>query len=237
MEKKVIINQFFGLGDILFIEPIYRHFHNQGYKVIAPVEDELYWIMHYINYVHFKKKSEFEYDYESIEQRQEGDTLHIPLRFAHPLYRGLEPHDGSQRENWMCDKYLYLGLDKDLWRTLKWDRSDKEDSLYRMLGIKGKYNLINENFGGGFQKLEIDPNNDLPNVYVNKIDEFTLLDWAKVIENATNIYTVETSIIYMIEVLKTKAKELIMYPRFPYLENVDYIKGYLNKNWICREIH
>ena len=35
--KKIIVNQTWGLGDILFIEPLYRYLDSLGLKVIAPV--------------------------------------------------------------------------------------------------------------------------------------------------------------------------------------------------------
>lgn len=236
MDKKVIINQFFGLGDIMFIEPIYRHYHNQGYQVIAPVEDHYYWVSEYIQYVHFRKKSEFPYDYESLFHGEKDGALHVPLRFAHPLYRGLHPHCGDYRENWMRDKYLYLGLDEQLWRTLQWTRNTaKEDALVARLGISGPYNLVNPNYGGGFSGINITPKNDLPNIAMSKIDNFSLLDWAPVIERASNIYTVETSLLWLVEALNTQAQEYHLYPRVPHLDNVNYIKDYLKKNWTFYE--
>ena len=48
---KVIINQFCGLGDILFIEPIYKYIESLGLKVIAPVQDQNIWIQDHIQYV------------------------------------------------------------------------------------------------------------------------------------------------------------------------------------------
>lgn len=235
MKKEVVINQFFELGDILFIEPIYRDFYYQGYDVIAPVNKEYLWVQDYIPYVQFKNKEEFPYNYEQVEQPEDG-RLHIPLRFAHPLYRGYELHYGDDRTNWMCDKYLYLGLNKDLWRTMQFDRKrGREEELFKKLYVGEEYNLVNEHFGGSFERVPLTINNNLPCVYMKRVEDYTLLDWLKVVENATNIYTIETSLIYLIESFKTTAKELHIYPRYPFLENVDYIKPYLNKNWICHD--
>ena len=39
---KAIFNQFFGIGDILFIEPIMRRFFQQGYEVVLPVLEKYY---------------------------------------------------------------------------------------------------------------------------------------------------------------------------------------------------
>lgn len=230
---KVIINQFFGLGDILFIEPIYRHFHNEGYEVIAPVNPEHLWIAEYIPYVKFENKNKFDMDYENPVTEYKGIKV-IPLRFAHPLLRNYDLHYGDERKNWMPDKYTYLGLDVELWRTLKFERNEeRENKLFDLLDLKGKkYNFVNQNFGGSFEKVKIFPNNDLWNILLDKIDGYTLLDWGKVIENAENIYSVETSVIYYIESLNTKAKEFHLYPRMPFLPNVDYMKDLLKDKWI-----
>lgn len=236
MQKEVIINQYFGLGDILFIEPIYKWYHDQGYKVIAPVEDHYYWLMYYIQYVHFKKKSEYPMDYEKVDFDTVNGARYIPLRFSTPIQRGTHPHSGEFKEHFMLDKYRLLGLPEDMWRELKWTRNkEKEDALFKILGLtnKTKYNLINNNFGGGFQKVDI--NVEGTNVYLEPIEGFTLLDWAKVIINANTIHTVETSLIYMVETLPIKAREIHMYPRMPYEDTVYGVKNFISDKWILHE--
>lgn len=235
MKKECVINQFFGLGDIMFIEPIYRHFHNQGYDVVAPINPEYLWMQEYIPYVQFKDKTVYPYSYETVEQAEDG-RLHIPLRFAHPLLRGYDLHYGDDRKNWMGDKYLYLGLDKDLWRTMKFERNGaRENKLMELLDVPQKYNFVNEYFGGSLERVEISPENNLPNIHLKKVEGYTLLDWLKVIEYAENIYTVETSILWPIEAMEMSAKEYHLFPRQPWLEDTKYIRDYLTKNWIYHD--
>ena len=45
-------------------------------------------------------------------------------------------------------------------------------------------------------------------VEVDVLDNFTLFDWSTVIENAEEIYTIDTSIILLIELLSLKAKKI-----------------------------
>ncbi len=230
----VIINQFFGLGDILFIEPIYRHYHEQGHKVIAPINPEYLWIQEYIPYVEFHDKTKYRYDYESPTQKEDGN-IHVPLRFAHPLLRGYDLHYGDDRKNWMPDKYTFLNLPVEMWKTLKFQRNEeRENELFNVVAAinPNGYNFVNNNFGGSFEKINIPVNNGLNCVGLSKIAPFTLLDWGKVIENAENIYTVETSVTYYIESLNCKAKEKHLYPRMPWLPNVDYMKELLGEGWI-----
>jgi hypothetical protein len=58
------------------------------------------------------------------------------------------------------------------------------------------------------------------------IDGFTLLDWYKVLQNAKQIHTVSTSIIYMLEKMELNAEAVCIYIRKPEeqdLKNIDYI--------------
>lgn len=232
-KKEVVINQFFGLGDILFIEPIYRYYHDRGFKVIAPVLKKYLWIQEYIDYVEFKEKETYTYSYETVEQAEDG-RLHVPLRFAHPLYRGYSDLHSGERKNWMRDKYLYLGMDEFKYKEFKWTRNERENELVKLLNLPEKYNFVNEFWGESYEKVTITRLNDLRNVYMRKIEGFTMLDWAKVIEGASNIFTVETSVVWMIEALETQG-ELHLYPRYPALDDLSYFEGQLTKNWVFHD--
>lgn len=234
----VVISQHFGLGDILFIEPIYRHYHNRGFKVVAPINPEYLWIKEYIPYVEFVDVNSYPYNKESVTQKPDG-KFHIPLRFAHPLFRGYELHYGDDRAHWMSDKYEYLGLPVDLWKTLSFTRNkEREQKLFDLLELNGKkYVFYNCNFGGSFEHVDILYLHDkeFSHVTMKPIDGFTMLDWGVVIENAEQIHTVETSLVYYVESLKTKATEFHLYPRLPWLPNVDYMKELLGEKWIYYE--
>ena len=47
----ILINQPFGIGDILFSEPIARYYHNLGKKILWPVIDEYIWIKAHLWYI------------------------------------------------------------------------------------------------------------------------------------------------------------------------------------------
>lgn len=229
-DKGVIINQFQGLGDLLFIEPIMQHYHDKGYKVIVPVNDDYIWLQEYIPYVEFKKKSEFEIDYEYFGFTKMFKSEYIPLRFSTPLLRNMEPHSGDNKEHFMLDKYRLLELPLDMWRQLKWRRDEeKENRLFNFLGLHedSEYTFVNEYYGGGFQKIDIPVTGK--RVYLTKHEGYTLLDWAKVIENARHIKTVETSILYMIEVLNLKAETMKLYSRPPEEKPIGVLNFISNK--------
>jgi len=239
--KAIIFNQPFGLGDILFCEQIAHKYHNEGYVVIWPIEDQFFWIHTYIDYVHFRRKSEFTgFDYEQFRDDYKFEGIPVlPLRFSNPLLRGLAPHDGSDRNHWMNDKYERLGFPVEMWKGLTWRRNrDYEDDLFSILGLteRTKYFFVNANFGGGFADAGINVDTDLKITYMKPMTGFTMLDWAKVICNASEIHSVETSVIYMIESLPVRTKKWHLYPRKPET-TVDQVKNIISTDkWILHEV-
>lgn len=82
--------------------------------------------------------------------------------------------------------------------------------------------------------MDIKLNTNIKVIEISLIGDKTLFDWCKVIENATEIHTVDTSINYVIETLNLKAVELNIYPR-----HSDHIKKCLGPifkkpyKWVC----
>lgn len=124
-----------------------------------------------------------------------------------------------------------FGKDWKRWRESTWVRdTEKENELfYKVLGLHdgAEYNLVNNMFRSDASgKALVNVVNGYKNIPLRNIEGFTLLDWGKVIENAMNIYTVSTSINYVIELLELKAKEIHLYCRKPEernFNNIDYI--------------
>ncbi len=128
----------------------------------------------------------------------------------------------------MRAKYDMYGLDWQTWRNTMYKRDvARETKLYKLLGIEGEYNLINTRFRSnesGVVPVIVD--NGLPNIIMDNYEGFSLFDWSYVIENATNIHTVGSSINYILELLDLKAKEIHLYKREPDekdFKNYDYI--------------
>jgi hypothetical protein len=63
------------------------------------------------------------------------------------------------------------------------------------------------------------------------LDGFTLFDWSKIIENASEIHTVATSNLFLLETLNLKANKVNIYPRRPRENNLDGISEFVNKNF------
>ena len=116
---------------------------------------------------------------------------------------------------------------------MTWKRNNiKENELFEKLIKKEKYILVNSFFSGG--EVDIIPNNpqNYQIVYMKKEKGYTLLDWAKIIENATEIHTVSTSNLFLIETLPIKAENVFLYLRKPNEKDFDGISEFVNKKFI-----
>jgi hypothetical protein len=83
---------------------------------------------------------------------------------------------------------------------------EKESKLIEFLKLEDNepFNLINRNFGTppNFKTNDhINPLNGLKNIYMDILPGFNIFDWIRVIENAREIHTMETSLYYILEKL------------------------------------
>lgn len=231
---KVIINQYQGLGDILFCEPIAKYYINKGYdEIIWPVNKEFLWLNNYITYINFIDKNNLNINYENINiENIYEDTLYLPIRFANPIFRNLHPHDYSDQYHTMLDKYRLLNLPEDMWKTFTWNRNlTKENELYNKIINNDNYILINNKWSDGILDIKVDLNDTYQIVYMDRIEDYTLLDWALIIEKASIIHTVSTSNLFLIETLDINAKDVYIYPRLPRENNLDGIMEFVNKKF------
>jgi len=222
---KVIINQPFGIGDILFLSPLINQLDIE--EAIWPIVDHYYWVSEYLNIpnVKFIKQSEFNrINYQNYNE--------IPFQFAHSLV--------SKAEDCMKAKYMLLNANPELWRTLNFDRNkEKEIKLKQYLNISpnDEFIFVNNNFAGPEYnyKVDIKPQTDLRIIYQEYIEGFTLLDWCGVLEQAKEIHTVSTALFFVIEALKLKNTSLHLYPRKPLDKDLSPIKTLIDNKWICYE--
>lgn len=218
----IVPNQFFGLGDVIFEQTLVRYF---GEKILWPVEP------HFVEGLNraypditFIAKPFVNLNYERKDEYVTNDMKVLPLRWSDSLM-------GVPYSDCMKSKYMLYGFDWQKWKdSAMWVRDEKrEKELWYLLGIhSGKpFNLLNTTFGSESQlNVPIVINNGLPTVHMRTIEGFSLFDWAMVIEKATHIHTVSTSIIYLLELLSLQAKTVNIYPRKPIeqdLRNVAYL--------------
>jgi len=221
---KAIFNQFRGLGDILFTIPIARYLLSNGYtKVMYPtVFNDL--DRHFPD-IEFISKDQLKIDYEKRSTYEYNGYIVFPLRFTDSIL-------GNMYKSCMLTKYRYFNLPLGLWKSLTWirDINRENDLYYNYLKLKDndQYNLISNTYRTDFNgKINIKITYRLKNVNVVNINGFTLLDWSKMIENATNIHIVSSSILLLVEQLNLKAINKSIYIRRP--EESDHS----NYSYIC----
>jgi len=222
--KTVIFNQFFGLGDILFLMPLAYQYRALGYDVIFPIAGKYLEIQKHFPEILFieKKFLDIDYDNKTIHE-QDGATV-IPFRWSNQFMQ--VPYRWVMRA-----KYDMVEADFNDWRKLEWKRDvEAETSLMKRLGIKkgDRYcvaNSVYAGIGGGGKAIVLKPQVDMTIVWMDKIEGVTLLDWTMVLENATEIHTVHTAVQYMLEVMKLKCVPHIYkrLPQEPFHTYYDYL--------------
>lgn len=220
--------QSFGIGDCIFIQTAIHGIKGEHDKVLWAVQPQFVDGLNYaypdftfinINSLNttlqqpFKAKYKSDYGFEMLPFQYSVEICNVPYRDC------------------MKSKYMLYDMDWQLWKDKAiWQRDmTKELNLMRHLKISEfSYNLINLNFRSDMSgKVIIPPiDNGLPNIYMEQIDGYSLFDWGLVMQFANTIHTVSTSIIYMLELLPFRGKEIHLYSRRPEetnFENVDYI--------------
>lgn len=239
-----IFNQFRGLGDILFIMQIAQEEVAKGNRVIIPVESHYVEIGKHFPGIEIVDMNEsFITDFNNrnvwdFNFTQESWKV-IPFRFANDILK--VPYTDCMKAKylyWDRELKLYCGMEGwQRWRNFTFERfPDKEQELFEYLNPTGEpFNFINRNFRTNFSgKSPIRINNGLKNIEMRQIKDFSLVGWSMVLERASNIHTVGTSINYLIEKLDINCP-IHLYKRLPEerdFKNYDYILDTENKKYI-----
>jgi hypothetical protein len=224
----LLVNQPFGCGDLIWEQTLVRRLAD-GRKILWPIFPHFVagFCRAYpdINWVPFDSVpfDSNRLDHYTVDIGDYGSCEVIPLRHADTIMK--VPYNRCMESKW-----IWANMDYRQWKEqAMWKRDEqKENELFQLLGChEGDYNLINSIFGSYSQlKREIQVNNGLKNVHMTTIDSYSLFDYAKVIENASTINVVSSSILYLLELLDIKAPHVDLYCRTPIEKDfttVDYI--------------
>ncbi len=216
--------------NILFVQSIANRFVKEGYKVLWPVMDIYAPLAKHFPNVTMVDKALVNIDYSRTDFYEFNGCRVLPLRFADSLTK--VPYTLC-----MAAKYLLMGQEWETWKDdceIVRDTKNEDFLYYETLGLKDgeKYNLISEQFStGGLRKVEIQsPDNGLRNVYMNFIPTFTAIDWLKVMQNATEIFAISSSCIYLFELFPMKAERINLFIRRPQEQNHNNYSYILTKD-------
>jgi len=211
--KTAVIAQYFGLGDVIFSMEIANRLIADGYRILWGVMPEL---VEGLNYAYpkitFIDYNLLKFNWNIREDMTIGSVRYIPIRWTVEIMRVPFRHC-------MRSKYDYMGLDWTAWRNAKYKRNkEKEFALFQHLGLKeGEYTIVNKTFRTNHQGRA---NIQVQGVEMQNIPGYSMFDWGYVLENAADIHTVSTSIVYLLELLDIKCQPTI-YLRRPDENNHD----------------
>lgn len=233
MDNRVcLINQPAGIGDVLFLQKMAKHFLDLGYSVYFPLLPQLLFIKDYIkldNLFFCSVNDEFPYKelFNTTNLIITHELIYVPATYS-DRYIG-----GSCLES----KYKLINLDFSDWQDFLIFNRDllKENRLfYDILKLKDdeEYCLINKRWGTPPNSLTKDVYYDFKGkiIEIDMIDGFNIFDWCKVIENASQISIVDTSFNYLIEKLELKSSKNYLTSRFT-IPNFSHIINLFKTNW------
>lgn len=219
MNKTCLIYQPAGIGDILYCQAIAKHYVNAGYHVIYPLKSNIMYLKDYLKYEGISFVDE-ESDFPYKESYNQGNDTNFDGDF---IYLNLDQSQRrvGARNGYMLSKYELVGLDHKTWvDALSIERNqEREDWLYYdyLKLVDGeKYILTNTKYGTPphYKDLETPKlSGDDKIVEMVFIDGTNIMDWIKVIENASGIVTVDTCIQYIMEKLELNYDFYHCYPR------------------------
>jgi hypothetical protein len=207
----MIINILHSIGDILFCEPIYRHFWTKdGIKPTVIIRDHLMWMQDYIESARFLPASQWNGDIENAEKTDN----YLPLRFANQIIRGFDKYYHDDFSNCMPDKYLLAGLDPNKWKELELKCSlEKSRELFAILDLSSEddYILVNEHCQAGWVEIKPEPKYKIVRMY--DVPGYNVMDWAMIMLLAKENHHVSTSTFFILQALKDYKGEIFIYPR------------------------
>jgi len=218
--------QAFGIGDVIFSQQLVRTVAN-GNRIAWAVMDifkiglqRAYPDIEFID----QNGSGIDFDikeHKTIQHGKYGDCVVLPIRWADSILR--VPYNDCMRA-----KYDLYGMDYNDWtRGAMWQRdAEREQALIKHVGFTGG-SLGNALFGSNCTSKVNLPKCD---TQMQVISGYSLFDWAGIIEQASEIHTVNTSIIYLLEMLDLTAKEIHLYQRPIKGQSFDNVKYLLKRH-------
>lgn len=225
MSKICLIRQPAGIGDIFFTQKIAKNYIQKGFQVLWPVIPQFEYIKDYIKIdglTFINENSEFPHKnvYNSGHSKPimpSEDLLYLPLQFA----------DRHIPDSVMHAKYKILNIDFSDWvNYFEFERNlEREQKLIDYFGVNDKeFVFVNRMYGSPpDSKPCIHMGNYTDSIEMSYLGWDNLFDWIGLLLKAKHIYTVETSLLYIIT--KLGIKNVTVYSRHnpPSFHQVEHI--------------
>lgn len=214
MDKICLINQPAGIGDVFYIQGIVDYYAGLGFQVILPLIPEVYAQVKNnlkTRAILVDKSREYKHLSDNDQSKFGEDYVYLNLHKC-PL-NGKRIMESKYAESRIYDRH------NDWLKSFDWTRSEKyENFVYQKicgLEIGEKYAFRNCLYGTqpDVKSLEIEINSGIRIIDARIIRGITVFDWAKVIENAEEIWMVDSSMNFILEKLSIKASRLELFSR------------------------
>ena len=187
------------LGDIIICLPIAKFYFDRGYEIVWPILNSYYSIFRDIPYVNFINLNCNILDsvYKSLEVFVEYDCEIIDLSFGFPGSSASKYHYNTDfAPNFVEAKYKLANAPLSERWNLKYNRNHKKESeLYNKIIKNKQYILVHEDSSQG-NHLCFNGNEFIK---LKQIEDYTIFNWMKIIENASAIYCADSSLCNLIE--------------------------------------
>ena len=203
-KQRVLMIQPGAMGDIFICAPIAKWYYDAGYEVVWPVRDALVSTVEALGYVTtfgIGVEDDLTPQNRMRKNVQTILAIHAEEKFDYVLNladRG--PHPVAQRpdENFEQVKYRLSNVPFEVKHALDWCRSSvKEDWIYnRFVNLPGhdRYAFVHNDTSRGSSEVVELPEIDLPIVFCEEVEGYTIFDWYTVILQADEVYVTESSV-------------------------------------------
>jgi hypothetical protein len=213
MSKICLIRQPAGIGDIFFTQKIAKDYISKGYLVVWPVIPQFEFIKDYIkvdNLMFVNENSDF--PHKNIYQ--EGYSKPTVIN-VNDVYLPIQHFDRQYSGSVMHAKYKLLNMDFGDWLDyFSFERNlEREQKLIDHFDVNDKeFVFVNRMFGSPPHSKPCPHMGEFENsVEMEYLGWDNLFDWIGLLLKAKHIYTVETSILYIIS--KLGLKNVTVYSR------------------------
>lgn len=193
--KKAFLIQPGAFGDILVCAPIAKWYYDKGYEVTFPARKKYHSLLSRMPYVVPKELDDLDFHQDWLacdvmkclpEVANYDIILNLADRGPHPLAQ-------HAREKNQETKYRLSKVPRTEQHNLVWDRNvEKENEIYDKYVTEESYAFVHNSSSDG-EEVKL-PHIDLPIVYNDTPEGYTIFDWYKVIKNAKEIYCTESAI-------------------------------------------
>lgn len=206
MEGKICIIQTGRLGDTIISLPIAKYYYDKGYLIDWVIHESHKSVFEYVDYINelivVPKEVDIVYSaveaYKLLNNREYTHVIDLSIGFPGSMVSKYT--DTSFLESFVHVKYYLANVDiNEKWNFQFTRKEERENALYDKL-VERDYILIHNTISDN-NAAQFSVESDYQKVYFEKVDDYEIFDWYKIILNAKEIYCIDSSLCNFIDVV------------------------------------